>query len=299
VVFRQSEALVLHDISRDGRVLLANLEQRTKAMFRGASDTQERELSWLDWSLVSGLSRDGRFIVISESGEGAGAEQQIYLRETNGAPAVLLGPVGNNGTLSPDGQSVVTVTTDLHAILIYPVGPGQSKQIPIPGYVLNSSGLFPDGKRLWFTANEPGHGPRVYLTDFSGTKPRALTPEGIRASPTPDGRYFLDIQPDKVLLYPTEGGEPQKVAGINGGERVAGWSLDGQDVFVYTRHGIPAKVYRVNWKTGRRELMREIAPADRAAVDYVDSIQITPDGGAYAYSCEQNLSDLHLVEGLK
>jgi eukaryotic-like serine/threonine-protein kinase len=299
VVFRQSVAVMLHDISRDGRVLLANSEIRTKAMFRGASDSQEREMSWLDWSLVSGLSRDGKFLVISESGEGAGAEQQTYLRETGGAPAVFLGPVGNNGRLSPDDQWVVTVTTDLHAILLYPVGPGQSKQIPMPGYLLGGAGLFPDGNRIYFIANEPGHGPRVYLTDLNGIKPRPLTPEGAsRVTLSPDGNYLLDST-DRSRLYPVAGGEPQDVAGIRPGERLAGWSRDGQEVFVFTRGDVPAKVYRVNLKTGRRELVREIAPADRAGTDGVESLQVTPDGRMYAYSCIQALSELHLVEGLK
>jgi hypothetical protein len=142
VVFRQSIAVVLHDIARSGRVLLANVEYRMQAMFRGASDAQERELSWLDVSLVTGISRDGKLILISESGEGAGAGPQIYLRESSGAPAVLLGPAGNNAIFSPDDQSVVTVTEDHRDTLIYPVGPGQSKRIPMPGYVLRRAGLF-------------------------------------------------------------------------------------------------------------------------------------------------------------
>jgi hypothetical protein len=94
VVFRQSIAVVLHDIARSGRVLLANVEYRMQAMFREASDAQERELSWLDVSLVTGISRDGTSIWISEPGEGAGDGLQIYLRESSGAPAVLLGRQG-------------------------------------------------------------------------------------------------------------------------------------------------------------------------------------------------------------
>jgi Tol biopolymer transport system component len=166
--------------------------------------------------------------------------------------------------------------------------------------VLVGAGLFPDGKRLWFGGSEPEHGLRIYLTDVSGAKPRALTPEGqTRGSLSPDGNYFLITPPaGKARLYPTAGGEPQDVA-IGVAERIAGWSRDGQEVFVFNYSGIPAKVYRVNWKTGHRELMREIAPADRAGTDRVDGIEITPDGGTYAYSCVQTLSDLHLVQGLK
>ena len=301
MVFRQSVAMVLLDIARDGRVLLENLETRTKAMFRGPSDNLERELSWLDWSLVTSLSADGRFIVIDESGEGAGAEQQIFLRETNGAPAVLLGPAGQNGTLSPDGQFVIAATPDLHDMVIYPVGPGQPARIPLPGYTLNVLGLFRDNNRIWFGGSEPGHGRRVYVTDRSGAKPRAVTPEPVaETSPSPDGKYFLAKMPDGFRLFPVDGGEPLPATGMTQDDRLAGWNGDGTEVFVFNRNGIPAKVQRLNLKTGRREPLREIAPADRAGLeDRLGSVQFTPEGKTYVYSFTQNLAELHLVEGLR
>ncbi len=301
MVFRQSVAMALLDVSRDGRILLLNEETRTKAMFRGPADKEERELSWLDWSLVTSLSPDGKFVVIDESGEGAGSEMQIFLRETNGAPAVLLGPSGQNGSLSPDGKSVVTATPDLHDIVIYPVGAGQPKRIPMPGYTLNVLGMFPDGKTVWFGGNEPGHGRRVFITDRDGAKPRPLTPEGsAQASLSPDGKYFLAGTSGGVSLYPTDGGQPTPVPGMTQDDRIAGWSPDGQDVYIYNRNGIPAKVHRFNLKSGRRELLREIAPADRAGLeDRLGSVEFTPDGKTYVYSFTQVLSELHLVDGLK
>jgi hypothetical protein len=193
---------------------------------------------------------------------------------------------------------VVTVTEDHRDILIYPVGPGQSNRIPMPSYGLRRAGLFPDGKRLWFTDSEAGYGQRGYITDLNGAKPRALTPEGQVGSLSPDGAYFLSTTPaGKGLLYPTAGGEPHGVP-IAAGEQVASWSRDGQEIFVSNRNGLPAKVYRLSWKTGRRELMREIAPADRA-VHSIVNMETTPDGRTYAYSCVQYLSELYMVEGLK
>ncbi len=299
VVFRQSVATVLHDISRDGRVLLANIELRAKAMFRGPSDAQEKELSWLDWSLVTGISHDAKFILFNESGEGAGDDQQIYLRDTSGAPAVLLGPGGNPGMLSSDDQYVGTVTTDLHGILIYPVGPGSAKRIPMPGFELTDAGPSPDGKTFWFVARQPGHGLRTYLTDLTGASPRPITPEGTTAMPSPDVTYFVSTPPSgKGFIYPVDGGAPTALS-LSPGDRLAGFSQDGQDLFVFNRNGLPAKVYRLNWKSGRRELLREIAPTDRAGTDNVNSLRVTPDGKAYTYSCIQDLSELHIVQGLK
>ena len=56
---------------------------------------------------------------------------------------------------------------------------------------------------------------------------------------------------------------------------------------------------RLDYETGKRELVREIAPADRAGVASSFPIRPTPDGKAYVYSATQVLHELHVVEGLK
>ena len=74
---------------------------------------------------------------------------------------------------------------------------------------------------MWFTGSEAGHGQRGYITDLSGAKPRALTPEGQVGSLSPDGAYFLSTMPaGKGLLYPIAGGKPQEVP-IAAGEQIA------------------------------------------------------------------------------
>jgi serine/threonine protein kinase len=51
--------------------------------------------------------------------------------------------------------------------------------------------------------------------------------------------------------------------------------------------------------TGRRELWKQIMPADRTGVVAIRGILPTPDGRAYAYSYLRALSELYVVEGLK
>ena len=51
--------------------------------------------------------------------------------------------------------------------------------------------------------------------------------------------------------------------------------------------------------TGRKELWKEIMPADLVGVKYLPRVALTPDGKSYAYSYYRHLSDLYLVEGLK
>lgn len=77
------------------------------------------------------------------------------------------------------------------------------------------------------------------------------------------------------------------------------WSADGRSLFVYRIADVPARIFRLDLSTGRRELWRELIPPDLAGTSDIGNVQITPDGRAYAYYYGQILSDLYLVEGLK
>jgi Tol biopolymer transport system component len=302
LVHRQSGSISLQDIARDGRVLLANLEWRQKMIVRVAGDASERELSWLDWSLPTDISPDGKVITFSESGEGARGDQIVYIRETNGAPALKLG-LGGGGIFTQDGHALVTPAANTEEILVYPVGAGQTRRIPLKGFAIMEAGPMPDGRRFCFNGNEPGHGPRIYVTDENGQAPRAITPEGVRMTrpgPTPDGKYVTGRFQGKTYLYPVDGGEPQPVEGMLEGERITAWSPDGTSYLAYRRGDLPAKVYRVDRRTGRREFVREIGPSDRAGVGRSGmNLLMTPDGNNYVYSTQQSLSELHVVEGLR
>ena len=304
VLSSQVAQLVLQDISRDGRVLfIANMDYRTKILFRGAGDSSDRELSWMDWSMVRDISADGKQITFDESGEGARDEPSCYLRETNGSAAVKLGP-GTTPVLSPDGQSVLAVDQYAPGIIVFPVGPGNIRRINLKGYVIDRVFWLPNGKDFVFGAYEPGHGSRIYRVSLEGGTPRAITPEGValtRTGVSPDGRYIPGARTinDKMLLYPLEGGEPQVAEGVLPGEWIANWSADGIALYAYRRNELPAKVYKVDRKSGHRELIQQISPADRAGVNVAFNIKMTPDGKAYAYSISQMLGELHMVEGLK
>jgi serine/threonine protein kinase len=302
LVHRQSGSISLQDIARDGRVLMANLEWRQKMMFRGAADMIEREISWLDWSLPTDISPDGRMITFSESGEGARGDQIVYVREPGGDAAVKLG-LGGGGYFTRDGRSLVSVHPSSDLILVYPVGTGQAQRVALKGFTIGDAGPMPDGERIWFNGNEPSHGPRIYITNLKGEKPRAVSPEGSRATrpgATSDGKYVTGRFQGKTWLFPVDGGEPQVVGGMLENERITAWSPDNQWFLVYRRSDLPAKVYKVDRATGRREFVREIGPADRAGVGRSGmNLLMTPDGKNYVYSTQQSLSELHVVEGLR
>jgi Tol biopolymer transport system component len=197
---------------------------------------------------------------------------------------------------------VVTFENDPAVILIYPVGPGQTKRIALSGYSVAVAGLMLDGKRVWFNGNVSSHGSRYFITDLEGARPRPMTPEGVRYSLPGlimDGKYLVGTAEGKLLLYPVEGGPPETPPGIKEGELTAGASRDGKALFVYSRNEFPYRVYTLNRMTGRRDLLLEAAPVDRAGATGIGAILVTSDGKTYAYSVDQQLSQLQVVEGLK
>jgi Tol biopolymer transport system component len=301
---RVTQSLTLQDVSADGRLLVAHDTIRIGVLAGEAGQTKERELAWLDWSSLFDYSDDGKTILFSETGEGAGPEYSTFIRHTDGSPPVRMGD-GGGLAMSFDGQWVAAQVGHAKRVLtLYPTGPGEKRILPIGDLETQGGGVFlRDNKGLIFTANEPGHGSRVFVIDLVGGKPRALTPEGYRAfsrGVPPDGTGVLVIGPDrKRYLYPLAGGEPTAVAGLSEEDTISGWGVDGRHMYVYRRRDVPGRLYRFDLSTGKKELVREVMPADGAGIVDIAPLMVTPDGSAYVYGFQRTLSDLYLVEGLK
>jgi Tol biopolymer transport system component/predicted Ser/Thr protein kinase len=296
--------LMLHDVSRGGRALMTHDTNRIEVLGLSPGEQKERDLSWLDWSNASDISADGKTLLFSEAGEGGGAGYSVYVRSTDGSPAVRLGE-GSAQVLSPDGKWVLAITriASEPQIVLYPTGAGETRTLPREGLVAQAADWLPDGKQILMTASEAGRGSRLYLWDISGGKPRAISPEGYRTFPrmrSPDGKLVAVRGPDQRLyLYPLAGGEPSAIPGLTAEDTPTAWSADGRFLYVYRRRELPAKVYRLDVATGRKEFWRELMPFDAAGVRSISPPLVTPDGKSYAYAYIRTLSDLYLVEGLK
>ena len=96
-----------------------------------------------------------------------------------------------------------------------------------------------------------------------------------------------------------DGGESRPLPGVRNGDDVLLWSADGRSVLVERRPSLPARIDRVDVATGRSELWREIAPADRTGMITVASVLISDDESTLSYSVRRLLSELYLVEGLR
>jgi Tol biopolymer transport system component len=294
--------LTLQDVSREGRMLVARDSQRNEFLGLSPGESKERDLTWLDWSLPSAISRDGKTVLFSESGEGGGAGYSAYIRKTDGSPAVRLGE-GNAQDLSPDGEwalSIIHSASDPQ-LAAFPTGAGEPRVFPKEGISVFSASFLPDGKQILLTGGEPARGQRLYLRDFAGGKPRAVSPEGYAVSGpvSPDGKWAVVDGPDRRrYLYPLSGGEPTPIPGLDPQDGVAQITADGHFLYVRRRAEVPMKVYRLEIATGRKELWRTLMPGDAAGVANLSPLP-TPDGSAYIYSYIRTLSDLFLVEGVR
>jgi serine/threonine protein kinase/Tol biopolymer transport system component len=293
----------IRDISKDGRVLMTNESARLGILERGAGDDKDRELSWLDYSLVTDITPDGQRILITESGEGGGPGYSAYLRKTDGSPAVRLGP-GSTEAFSPDGAWGISITAaEKPQIVLLPTSVGEPRALSYEGFDPISADFLPDGKQIVFTGSQSGQGTRLYLRDVNGGKSRAITPEGysmFRGAITPDGKSIVVRGPDKrIYLYPIAGGEPQALPGLTDKHRPARFSPDGKTLYVQEAESIPSRIYHYDLATGRLELWKELTVADAAGLNSISRFVTTPDSRTYAYSYLRVLSYLQLVEGMK
>ena len=294
----------LKDISKAGRVLLSMDSIRVEIRARSAGEQKENELSWLDWSVVTDISRDGRTILFFESGEGGGPGYSTYVRKTDGSPAVRLSD-GFSQALSLDGSWALSIfhpTADA-TLAAVPTGVGETRTFSKDGLRVLVADWLPDGRRIVMTASEPGKGMRLYVRDFRGGKPRPLTPVGYRQferAVSPDGRVVAVRGPDrKVYLYPLEGGVPTALSGLAAGDVPVRFDPEGRFLYAYRQGTIPLQVYRYEISSGREELWKELSPTDSAGLSFFSRFVSTADGQAYAYSFFRLLSSLQVVEGLK
>jgi len=311
IVARLPGALMLLDIAKDGRVLLVRATWRRELLGVFDNDPKQHELSWLDYTYPSDLSADGKTLLFDEEGGGGaldysksgGLTYAVYIRKTDGSPAVLLGE-GGAVALSPDGKWVIAQTQESPSqFRLLPTAAGEPRDLTKDNVNPSWAHWFPDGKRILFSADEPGKGVRFYVYDMASGKSKPISQEGVNGTAfalSPDSQEIAAIGPDeKGYLYPVAGGDPRPINGINQGEQPITWSGDGQSLYIYQPGELPARVYRLDLKSGKRTLWKELMPSDPAGVENIGPIYMTPDAKSCVFGYHRMLADLYLVEGLK
>src|ERR1035441_4711556 len=294
--------LPVFDISKERQVLIANEAARQEVYGHRMGQDRDGDLSWFDWTLGRSLSADGQWAVLEEDGEGGGPDYTVFLRKTDGSPAIRLGS-GMGLDISPDDKWVASTSVKQPApTVLLPAGAGQPITLA-DSQLFHTSNLrfLPDGKGLIMVATEKGKAPRTYTLMLDGSVPKPFGPVGFRGTlVSPDGNYVLGRKDGAQWMVPFAGDQtPQPLSFVRADEAVAGWTADSKSIYVGDVSSTPVKVYVADLKTGQRRLHHQHAPGDLAGVAGVGSGRITPDGNFYLYTVARTLSYLYVVEGLK
>jgi hypothetical protein len=301
VVARIPGCLTVHDIGSRGRVLMTESYERA-IMMAQLPGANERDFSWFDYTIPSGLSGDGKSILLAEVGEGGGDHYTTYLRPTDGSPAIRLGE-GQSADLSNDGKyGLSRVMANPTKLFLLPAQ-GAPRELPMGAINPGMVALFvPGTHKVLFDGSEPGHSPRVFLMDpDSSAPPKAVVPEGVfgLAAVTSDGNFVVARNEKREpMFYPIAGGDPKPVQGMQPQEQIFGIGSDNRTLFVGRTGELPQRLYRLDSTTGQRQPFKEIAPADRTGTDVVGNLRVFQDGKAYFYSYFRSLSELYVFRGL-
>jgi len=296
-------SLRLLDVDREGRVLLAQESVRIVLTAFSRGEERPREMSWFDWPLLGDLSHDGKTVLFTERrGEVAppSLPGRIYVRKTDGSPAVFLGE-GDATALSPDGKWVLAIP---HAqppgLVLLPTGSGQPQPVPLGQIEAQWGRWSGDGARIIMAGKEPGYATRLYV--LGAGAPKAITPEGISLhyAVSHDGSLVAATDAKgRSALYPVQAGAPQPLPELQRGDFPFAWSEDGHVLYAF-RHGeVPCTVYRLDLATRRKEVWKVLSPPDLTGVPHIGRVRITPDAGSYAYGHIRHLSEMYLAQGVR
>jgi len=297
------------DVAPDGRLLMVRWAESFSLLYLPTVNSKEADLYWHDESGLSDISRDGKFILFAEAGDAtrSGEDYVTYLRGIDGSPAVRLG-AGWPLEISPDGKWAM-VLGSTHApfqLMLLPTGTGEARPLTHDGIHHQGAAWTPDGKRIVFVGNEPGHRIRYYVQNVDDGPPRAVTPENVSFSNgdpvaiSPNGKSVAVAGQDgKIVLYALGDGAPRTIPKLEDGFAPLRWCPDDRSLMVYHAGDIPVKILRVDVETGEQTLWEELAPANKTGLGGVSAVRVGADCRSSAYSVVYEPSELWIADGLR
>jgi len=314
-VFAAPGNLRLLDVDAQGRALVASSLVRSRMFGKLNGETTERSWSWLDGSMPLDLSPDGKAVLFLEGFGPSTAEVQTWLRrfDTGDDTPVMLS-LGWGRALSPDRRwAVVSPTAPFNTLRLVPVGAGAPRDLKAGDFQgINQVRFFPDGQRIVFSAFDHENRPHLYLQSLVAAGKEDEGPQlvndgefALTAPPSPDGKYLVgfDVKARKALLVPVDKtqGEAQPLPQLTPGDMPMQWTDDGKRLWIARRDKKLPGISLFQYELGSGKLTPNgvITPADPVGMDHVKAGLITPDGGAYVYTVNQELDELYLIEGVR
>jgi len=298
----------IHDITSSGRSLVSTEEHQVKMALAehsaSPSSSEERDLSWLDSPYGPSLSADGGEVLFTDQSGEAGNQYGVYVRKTDGSPAVRIGGGGFATDLSADGKwALILLPGDPAAqVQIVPVGPGQPTALHWDGFQPLWATWFPDGQRILLLAGHSGQSESFYITDRNGSVPKLVGPcdgnSDIRVAP--DGQSFFLHDQGRWMVRPIGTASNRPIPRLQSDEFPIAWTSDSKHVFTQTPTPDGLAINNIDLNSGQRELWQIIKPKDQVGLNpMITPIAITPDGRWMAYHYGTQLGQLYRSDNLK
>jgi eukaryotic-like serine/threonine-protein kinase len=297
-------SLVLRDIASDGRLLVARTAWREELHAIRGGQTGERDLTWLELSVLDDVSTDGKQVLFIEETAAMGSDAALCVRGIDSSPAVRLGK-GALSKLSPDGKWALALVpgTPQHMVMT-PLGAGQPRELQSNGKRIGGMSWLPDSKRVLWYASEQGKPGQAYIQDVPDGSPQPILKPGFNPQfwpISPDGSVVPCKGVDrKWMLCPLNGADPKPIPGLAPADAIRQWTPDGKFLYVETKvDGASLNVIKLEAATGRHQPWKQISPSDPAGVGRNIFSRITPDGQTVVYQLQRTLTDLFVVEGVR
>jgi len=295
----------LLDLLPDGRILIERYVQRLGILMHSPGEVRDREMSWLDNSSGPILSADGATLVFTEGPPAGGPRGSVFLWKMGTESPVRLGD-GQATSLSPDGKWVSSLVPGPPTeLVLLPTGAGNARKITLPGLTLAYGAIMPDGRTLWVRASEPGKPPVRWTVPIEGGTARLVTSEqwDKGASFISGGRLAVHRGGGKGLILSIDGGQQTPLKGLEPDDAMVETDSidDERHIFVFRPQEIPGRIFRIEIETGKRELWKELMPADPVGITAASTtVAISRDRRSYAYGYVRVIaSDLYVLEGVK
>jgi eukaryotic-like serine/threonine-protein kinase len=294
---------VVWDMSPDGRLLMSDETIVAAQMVASPASAPERDVSALGYATFGALSGDGKSIVFGESGKEAGHDYLVFFRRLDGSAAVEIGE-GQAIGVTPDGKyAVAFLPSQPTKLRVLATRAGESGTLDVAPVSVDRALIswMPGGKEFVFLGQEGEGPPRGYRLSFGGGPARPLTNlpgANFWNCVSPDGKFVLETsrvanEPEHNVIVELATGKARNAPLLQGDQPVQ-WDQDGAYAFVVQKSGAEATIFRVDLNSGKREVWKQIRPADQAGILSLRSFFVTPSGSAYGYSAARGLSSLYV-----
>ncbi len=289
----------LHDISKDGHVLLSHENWRRQLVGFFPGDKEEHPYSWLDDTAATAITADGRTISFFESGEVFYIANDAlgYYRATDGSPAVSMGP--GSPVVSPDGKWIVVSGRGSQKLLVQPVGLGENRELPTPGLIaFGNISWSDDGRFITYIGQTQQKEWSAYVQAIKGGSPSLVHAGTANAYPiiSPDGSMLALRENRKgISLYGVNGAPPITLNGAQDTEYPVRFVNGGKSLLVAEVNQNELLLTQVDLAGGHRTLWKRIKTDVRNGLGIV----ATPDLKYYAFAVPRYSSDLYVVDNLR